>query len=131
MRADSSLRELRSSLINEDADMMKVISPRPRPPGKATSTAACQNTFRASRDHVGTAAHVCRPERCSAAPHHKLSRPLRRVQTALQGAFAAFVIANADGLVHAGQKNFAVSDLAGAGRSQDGLYRLLDLRLGQ
>jgi hypothetical protein len=40
---------------------------------------------------------------------------LWRVQTALQGALAAFVIANADGLVHAGQKNLAVSDLAGAG----------------
>ena len=42
MRADSSLREPRNSLINEDAAIMKVIHPVPLPLGKATSTAACQ-----------------------------------------------------------------------------------------
>src|SRR5580700_5020138 len=122
MRTDSSLRELRSSLIKEDADMMKVIPPamhwgRPLQPLPVKMLPCVP---RPREDSC-----PCRPERSSAAPHHKIVAPLWRIQTALQGAFAALVIANADRLIHAGQENLSVADLAGARRTEDGLYRLL------
>src|SRR5450755_4742753 len=45
MRADSSLREPRNSLINEDAAIMKVIHPVPLATGEGHSTAACQMLY--------------------------------------------------------------------------------------
>src|SRR5271169_3961164 len=101
MRADSSLRDPRSSLINEDAAIMKVISPR----------AIC---------HRGEAIRPL-PVRCFPAASCRTCSGAfaeTRVQRNLEGAFAALVIADANRLIHPGQKNLPVADLARARCSQ-------------
>src|SRR5579871_463296 len=87
MRADSSVREPRSSLIKEDAAVMKAIQLRGR--------------------------SACQPK------------------AALQGSFAALVIADANGLIDAGKKNLAVANLPRARGSQNRLHRLIDQGVGQ
>src|ERR1700722_13703841 len=57
MRADSSLRELRSSLINEDAAIMNVIAPVTRATGGGPIHCCCLMLF---RHHVETAASAVR-----------------------------------------------------------------------
>src|SRR5204862_4700651 len=49
----------------------------------------------------------------------------------LQRAFAAFVVADANRFVDAGEKNFAVADVAGAGGGDDGFDRFIDHGVGE
>src|ERR1039458_8124487 len=114
MRADSSLRELRNSLINEDAAIMKVIHPVPLAIGEGHFDRCLSDAFR------------LRPGRiCS-----NVFAPTRP-QRGLQSAFAALVIADANRLIHAREKNLPVADLARARGSQNGLHRFLDHGVGQ
>jgi len=62
------------------------------------------------------------------------------IDCSLQRRFAAFVVADADGVVDVADKDFAVADAAGAGRADDGLKGFFlhvvvdhkfDLHLGQ
>src|SRR5260370_28939268 len=114
MRADSSPRDPLSSLINEDAAIMKVIHPSDAGRrGKATSALAYQMLS------------GCVPVKLVAL----LWQP--RAHSALQGSFATLVVTNADRLIHTRQKNLSVSNLPRARRSQHGLHRLLHHRVGQ
>ena len=47
------------------------------------------------------------------------------LQNLLQGSFAAFVVADADGFVNAADEDFAVADAACAGGGDDGLHGFL------
>src|SRR5580704_2566151 len=104
MRADSSLREVRSSLMDEGPAIMQMIHPRHPEAGAS-----------------------CPPK----DPGEPRTQPPRSWLAPLQCSLASLIISDANRLIYSRQKDFAVADLARARRSQDGLNRLLHQGIGQ
>src|SRR5215471_9029825 len=49
----------------------------------------------------------------------------------LQSSFTPLIIANADGFIHASQKDLAIADFPGTGSTQNGLHGLVHHRVSQ
>src|SRR6266567_8700964 len=103
MRADSSPRDPRSSLINEDADIMKEIHPSDACHWENATSAVAYPMLCRLRP-----GETCCPSSTEAHAHY-----------ALQGSFATLVVTNADRPIHTRQKNLSVSNFPRARRSQD------------
>src|SRR3984885_11709926 len=102
IRADSSARVPRSSLISEDAAIMTI-------------------------DHESKLAALA-PHVVSERAGDTLLMKCRRVRAkslTLQRSFAPLLIANADYFIHPRQKNLSIANLARSRRHQDGLHCLL------